>query len=101
MARGVHYVTLTYRITKEGKKYSVICEELGTSTCGDSVDEAIKNIRDAIGVHLNSLEQLGERERFFRERGIRVYAAPRKTVTKPVSLNYGEFVTKQNVPVPV
>ncbi|MBI1319602.1 MAG: hypothetical protein GC168_11745 [Candidatus Hydrogenedens sp.] len=61
------YIQLTLLIDKEEGGYAARCKELGTTSCGDSVEEAADNLRDAIVLHLNTLEELGEREAFFRE----------------------------------
>lgn len=94
-----HYICVTFSIVPEEGKYTAYCEELGTATCGDSIDEAIKNIREAILVDLNTMEHYGERARFFSKRGIRVYNRPIGTTRKPVNPKIGEFVTRQNIPV--
>jgi len=73
------YVILTYKFHKENKKWVAYCEELGTSTFGRSLTEAKERIRDAVLCHLNALEDVGERERFFKEHGIEFYQ------TKPKS----------------
>ncbi len=100
MTRPAHYVALTFRITKDHGQFSAICEELGTASCGDTIDEAVKNIREAVLVDLNTLEKLGERARFFKERGIRMYPAPRKVAKRPPSIRFGDFVTTQNIRIP-
>jgi predicted RNase H-like HicB family nuclease len=101
MGERKHYICVTYKIMPEEGKFTAICEELGTATCGDSMDEAIKNINEAILVDLNTLENYGERARFFRERGIRMYSRPVGASRKPLSLRMGEYGTRQNIPVPV
>jgi predicted RNase H-like HicB family nuclease len=99
MSRRVHYIALTFKIIEEEGQYSVVCEELGTASCGDTIDEAMKNIREAVVVDLNALEQVGERNRFFRERGIRMHAQPLKTSRKPINAAISEVITRQNMPV--
>ena len=55
------YVVLTYKFNREGKRYTAYCEELGTATFGRSLKEAEARLEEAVGLHLNTLEELGER----------------------------------------
>lgn len=65
-------VTLTGVAEKEGDQYVSYCQELGTSSCGDTAEEALENLGDAIEVHINALVETGEFLRVFRERNIRI-----------------------------
>ena len=65
-------ILLTEVAEQEGDQFAVQCPELGIASCGDSIEEAFGNIREAIALHLNVLEELGDRERVFRERGIEI-----------------------------
>lgn len=69
----VGYVVLTFRVYQEGDQYVSECVELGTASCGDSIDEAFANIKEATLLYLNAIEESGERERIFRRRNIRIY----------------------------
>ncbi len=77
--------------TKEGKKWVGVCQELGTSTFADTLDEAVEQLKEAVALHLNTLEKVGERERFFREHGIEFHkGAPKSkqaTVKNPIELD--------------
>ena len=44
--------------------------------CGDTIEEAFENIEEAIEVHLDALEEVGELGRVFRERAIEVHQLP-------------------------
>lgn len=70
MASG--YVLLTLRVYPEGRQWVSECLELGTTSCGDTIEEALKNIRDATLLYLQSIEANATRERIFNEKGIRV-----------------------------
>ena len=70
MASG--YILLTLRVYPEGKQWVSECLELGTTSCGDTIEEALKNIRDATLLYLQSIEGNATRERIFSEKGIRV-----------------------------
>lgn len=69
------YVVLTFKFHKLGKRWTAQCEELGTATFGRSLYEAGKKLREAVLLHLNTLEEVGERERFFQEHGIELVAS--------------------------
>ena len=64
------YVVLTLKFRKEGDKWTARCMELGTATFGPTLEEAEERIREAVTLHLNTLEDVGERERFFKEHNI-------------------------------
>lgn len=80
------YILLTVTFTEEeDKTWLAKCEELGTSTYGDNFEEVKNEIDELICLHLNSLEKLGERERFFKENNIKLYTTeyiPEKIKTK-------------------
>jgi predicted RNase H-like HicB family nuclease len=66
------FVRLTYIVNHEEGGYASVYQELGTASCGDTVDEALANLNEAVQVDLLSLEQEGLLEDFLRERGIAV-----------------------------
>lgn len=51
----------------------VKCPELGISSQGDTIEEAEKNIKDAVYVFLNSIESIGLRDKIFKEKNIKIY----------------------------
>ena len=65
-------ILVTEVVEKEGDQYVSICPELGTASCGDSIEEALANLHEAVDLYLDAIEDVGERERVFRERGIEV-----------------------------
>lgn len=87
------YVILTFRFHKENRRWAASCEELGTATFAFSLSEAEKRLEEAVGLHLNTLEDVGERDRFFKEHNIKFYhMKPRNTVTISAPLNKEVFV---------
>ena len=70
--KDIQNVVLTGTVEREEDQFVSFCPELGVSSCGDTVEEALDNLGDALEVHLNALEELGEIERVFRERNIEV-----------------------------
>ena len=97
----VGFITLTLEVAKEGRQFVSRCRELGTASCGDSFDEALENIEDATLAYLNAIEELGERPRIFREKGIRVNKKRPTTVRREYSLPPGAFVGPYVTKVPV
>jgi predicted RNase H-like HicB family nuclease len=76
------YVILTLEFHNIDRRWTAYCQELGTATFGRSLPEADKKIKEAVLLHLNTLEDVGERERFFREHNIEFHHdRPRKNIT--------------------
>ncbi len=69
-------IVLTGIAEREGDQFVSRCRELGTASCGDTAEEALDNLSDAIDVHLAALEESGEMNRVFRERNINIYVPP-------------------------
>jgi len=84
------YIILTLEFRKEGRRWTAHCTELGTATFGRSFEEARDRMTEAVLLHLNTLEDVGERERFFNERKIRFYVHKPKLRTVPIPLRLDE-----------
>ena len=95
------YVVLTGLVEKEGDQFVSYCRELGSSSCGDTVDEALDNLGDAIEVHLNALKETGELERVFRERNIRIDAGPPTFDGVYVNIQPGKIFTTYPRSIPL
>ena len=65
-------VLLTGLIAEEDGQFASYCRELGTASCGDTVEEAFRNLWDAVEVNLNALEETGEILNVLRENNIRI-----------------------------
>ena len=98
MARQEKYIVVTIRVHQDDGQYAAYCDELGTASCGDTIEEALQNINDAIALHLNTFEEIGERTRFLKERGIRIQSRP---AGHRVHMNPGELTMIEGIPVPV
>jgi predicted RNase H-like HicB family nuclease len=55
---------ITFQMQPEDGHYSAVCPELGTASCGDTVEEATANLREAATLHLETLHSLGQGPRF-------------------------------------
>ncbi|OGU72340.1 MAG: hypothetical protein A2V93_01625 [Ignavibacteria bacterium RBG_16_34_14] len=75
------FIILTMIFSKEDDQWVGLCEELGVSQFGDSYEEAKEHLNEAVLLHLNTLEDLGESERFFKENNIKVYHADDEEIT--------------------
>lgn len=67
------YIVVTLKFLKEGRRWTAYCVELGTATFGRSIQEANERIREAVLLHLNTLDAVGECERFLKEHGVTFY----------------------------
>jgi len=87
------YVVLTLEFRRVGGRWTAYCKELGTATFGRSLPEADRRIKEAVLLHLNTLEDVGERQRFFREHNIEFHhTRPRKNITVRVSPGTSTFI---------
>ena len=86
MSSGDGYVVLTLLFEKdEMGRWLAECKELGTAIFAYSLDQAVTVIKEAVELHLNTLELSGERERFFKENNIPLHGLPK--AENRVSLN--------------
>jgi len=97
------YIILTIKFSKEGRRWLAECIELGTATFGRSLEEAKKRMDEAILLHLNTLEDVNERERFFKKHKIKFYSTkPRpKTIQVSVPLDNNIFTQTHLQTVPL
>lgn len=70
---ATHYLVLTCTFQREDGKVTASCQELGTTAFGPNLAAAESRLREAILLHLNTLEEVGERARFFKEHRIKTY----------------------------
>jgi len=75
------YITLTFEVFPEGKKFVSRCRELGVTSCGGDVSAAFENLKDAVTTYVNAIDELGDRERIFAEKGIEIRKTKPRTVT--------------------
>ncbi len=66
------YILLTFRVYPEGHQWVSECIELGTTSCGDTIEEALANIKDATVLYLSTIDSNSSRDRIFRDRGIEI-----------------------------
>jgi predicted RNase H-like HicB family nuclease len=87
------YVVLTLKFHKQGRRWTAYCEELGTATFGRSLPEADQRLKEAVLLHINALEDVGERERFFKEHDIKFYhEKPKDNITVCLPVNKEVYI---------
>ncbi len=67
------YIILTFSTEREGKHYVARCEELGTSSFGESKEAAYQALLEATLLYLDTLDELGECAQFLQAKGIVVH----------------------------
>ena len=93
------YIRLTNIITKEEKMFFAHCPELDIGSQGETVEEANSNLKDAVVLYLNTIEELGTRKEIFKKKNIKIYHyKPKPTLKKiniPKSYNNFPYITQQ------
>ena len=87
------YIDLEMVITKEGKQYSSWCPILDIASCGNSPEEAARNLCDAIGCYLEALKEDGKLGKFIAEKGIKVVQAEDPMVPNSFITHYRQKVS--------
>ena len=88
------YISVEIVVTKERNQYSSWCPDLDIASCGDSPEEAVENVSDAIELYLNTLEK-GEIARVFKERDIKILRGDEPVIPSSFVTQY-----RQKLPTP-
>ncbi len=73
------YVVLTGIIQREGRNWVATVQETGTAVQARSINDLMERLEEAVGLHLTTLEDMGELDRFLIDNGIAIYKArPKK-----------------------
>jgi len=62
-------IIVSEQIWKEGNMYTSYCPELDVASCGQTVDEARKNLREALEIFIEEISKLGTLEELLEEAG--------------------------------
>jgi len=65
-------VVLTVELNREAAVWVAVCRELGTAAEARTVDAALHRLDEFVTMHLESLEETGQRDRFFQRNGVQV-----------------------------
>ena len=60
---------LTEELWKEGNMYVSYCPELDIPSCGETVDQAKKNLKEVILINLEKAQKLGSLDNLLQEAG--------------------------------
>jgi hypothetical protein len=63
---GAGSVVLTLRFRQENRRWTGECVELGMATYGRTLRQTHDELVELVALHLEALDAVGERERFFR-----------------------------------
>jgi hypothetical protein len=81
------YIQLTLKFHKEGRNWIGECQELGTSTYHRSLYQLQKELEELVCLHLDTLEDVGEAQRFFKDNGIEFHRVKPKMGTIEIPYN--------------
>lgn len=62
-------IRLTEELWKEGNMYVSYCPELDVASCGESIEQAKNNLKEAILINLEETQKMGTFKRFMEEAG--------------------------------
>ncbi len=94
------FIELTMEFCKEGNLWTGVCRELGTAVDGKTFDEVTEALQEMVFIHLNTLEDVGECERFLREHGIKIYIEePLHPTYIPTTYDPNHFFNRQLIPI--
>ena len=96
------YVVLTGYTEAEDDGFNAYCPELGVATCGDTVEEVLDGLQDALAVYLEDWDDPDDLARMLRENGVEIKTGlpPRDLVKAAVPIGKTVRVYVQPVPVP-
>lgn len=94
------YVELTLKIRREESQWVGYCEELGTSTCARDIQKVEEALKELVLLHLNTLEEVGVREAFFRKHKIVFHRGKPSSLPRAIAVRPGEYVTRMTAPIP-
>jgi predicted RNase H-like HicB family nuclease len=60
---------LTEELWKEENMYASYCPELDIASCGETVDQAKKNLKEVILINLEEAQKIGTLEKLLQEAG--------------------------------
>ena len=94
------YVVLTGYTEPEDDGFNAYCPELGVATCGDTIEEVLDGLQDALEVYIAGLREIGEMERVFAERGVALQGGPPPADKATVPPPGGTAIRVYTLPVP-
>ena len=95
------YVVLTGYTEPEDDGFNAYCPELGVATCGDTIEEVLDGLQDALEVYIAGLVEIGELERVFAARGVALQSGPPPADKATASAPLGTAIRVYTLPVPM
>ena len=102
---GQRQALLTFLVSREADpetgQFEAYCEELGTASCGDSLADALRMIREACTLEIETVQDLGELDPYLDRHHVAVSAGnevPAERETGP--LRRGFLTTCEFIPLP-
>ena len=65
-------IVVTGIAEREGDQFFSQCPELDVASCGDTADEALDMLEDALQVYIEDLLDIGNLDKVFQERGVTI-----------------------------
>jgi len=97
------YIIVTSIIKKENDQYVAICPEFDVSSFCETVEEANDNLKEAISLYLEGIEELKIRDQIFKEKSITTYINKPKSIINNYKfekkLSNQPFITKESLQV--
>ena len=94
------FIELTMEFRKEGNLWTGVCRELGTAADGETFDEVTEVLREMVFIHLNTLEDVGECERFLKEHGVEIHhKEPHRPTNIPATYDPNQYFSRQLIPI--
>jgi len=101
--RKKQYIIVTHVIKKENDQYVAICPEFDVSSFGETVENANENLKEAISLYLEGIEELNIRDQIFKEKSITTYISQPKSVVNNYKfekkLGNQPFIKKESLQV--
>ncbi len=72
------YISLSIEFAYEDDQWIAICPELGLAMQDDHLAQCQKDLEEAIDLFLQSLDEEGDRDEFFKEHGIVLHRIDRE-----------------------
>lgn len=94
-------IVVSLRIVREDEDLVGYCDTFDVSSFGATVEEAVANTLEAVEVYLEALDDAGDRDRVFAERGVIFFPGepPADFEVSAIVRHPGEFVTAERVSI--
>ncbi len=88
-------IIVSEQIWKEGRMYTSYCPELDVASCGKTVNEARKNLREAIEIFIDETYKMGTLKDLLEEAGYDLSS------TEEILVKRKEIIEFETIKVPI